>query len=155
MTPRKSFAKQLANKIAKEHGYIGMPVDPTKFCTEVLGFEVHPVEIEISAIVMFSEKLIGVNQNHHPNRQRFSLAHEIGHFYLHKDHFEHQDEDTTHRQMKDIMETEANVFASEFLMPSILVKEKFVKGNSASMLAKMFMVSEESLWIKLQELKLI
>lgn len=155
MTPRRTLAKQLANKLAKEHGYIAVPVDPQAFCEKVLGFVVHQVDIEIDAIVMFDEKLIGVNQNHHPNRQRFSLAHEIGHYYLHRNHFELQDEDISHKQMKDIMETEANCFASEFLMPSTLLKETFNKYKDPKIVARMFKVSEESLWIKLQELKLI
>jgi Zn-dependent peptidase ImmA (M78 family) len=157
MTPRKAFAKQLANKVAKDHGYITMPADPFKFCTEVLGFEVHQLDIEseISAIVMFSEKMIGVNQNHHPNRQRFSLAHEIGHYYLHRDYFEHRDENLTHKEQKKIMESEADNFASEFLMPSELVKETFNKIKDAKLIAKMFAVSEQSFWIKLQDLKLI
>ena len=31
-----------------------------------------------------NEAVIGVNSAHHINRQRFTIAHELGHFCLHK-----------------------------------------------------------------------
>jgi Zn-dependent peptidase ImmA (M78 family) len=83
------------------------------------------------------------------------LAHEIGHYYLHRDYFEYHDENLTHKEQKKIMESEADSFASEFLMPSELVKEAYSKIKDVKTLAKMFVVSEQSFWIKLQDLKLI
>jgi Zn-dependent peptidase ImmA (M78 family) len=31
--------------------------------------------------------IIGINSLHHPNRQRFSIGHEIGHLVLHRNSF--------------------------------------------------------------------
>ena len=36
--------------------------------------------------------LLAVNSSHHINRQRFTLAHELGHFFLHEDMEEHVDQ---------------------------------------------------------------
>lgn len=52
-------------------------------------------------------------------KRRFTLAHEIGHLEMHRDHFlTHHDNDATLEYFKDgHQETEANEFASELLMP--------------------------------------
>lgn len=73
--------------------------------------------------------VIGVNSWQSPTRQRFTVAHELGHFVLHPakptfiDHVrvDYRDERSqagTHRQ-----EIEANSFAAALLMPEDLVRE--------------------------------
>lgn len=49
-------------------------------------------------------------------RNRFTIAHEIGHIYL-----QHQSE------TNDAIEKEANMFASRILMPALLIKELAIK----------------------------
>ena len=71
--------------------------------------------------------IIGVNALHHPNRQRFSAAHELGHHELHAQEIGkavHVDKefrvllrDDVSSQGIDPLEIEANAFASELLMP--------------------------------------
>ena len=79
---------------------------------------------------------IGVNAKQHRYRQRFTIAHELGHFMLHEGIAEHVDD--TYRitprkqtedevqvllrsdissQATDVMEIEANFFAASLLMP--------------------------------------
>src|SRR5438270_408197 len=36
--------------------------------------------------------MIGANKSHHPHRQRFTIAHELGHFILHRGERVHLDE---------------------------------------------------------------
>ena len=67
--------------------------------------------------------VIGVNSLHHPNRQRFTIAHECGHLMLHRGevHVDHnfrvnrRDEESS--LAKNPEEIEANRFAAELLMP--------------------------------------
>lgn len=79
---------------------------------------------------------IAVNSFHHPNRQRFTIAHEIGHLVLHSQEFQN----TIHVDKKfqmyrnenasrgtDRLEIQANSFASELLMPAFLLEK--VVGN--------------------------
>lgn len=72
--------------------------------------------------------IIGVNALHHPNRQRFSAAHELGHHELHAAEIRkavHVDKgfrvllrDDVSSKGVDPLEIEANAFASELLMPA-------------------------------------
>ncbi len=71
--------------------------------------------------------IIGVNALHHPNRQRFSAAHELAHHVLHVPEISaavHVDKgfrvlhrDVLAAQGTDPLEIDANAFASELLMP--------------------------------------
>jgi len=59
-------------------------------------------------------------------RQRFTYAHELGHFMCHRhlqDRFE--DSDTTLNDFNNTIEEEANTFASWLLMPSNIVRDEF------------------------------
>lgn len=77
--------------------------------------------------------VIGVNQSENDARQRFTIAHELGHFFLHEGRGRtelHVDRTATvfHRNVRsaagqDEMEIEANLFAAELLMPHQWVKQ--------------------------------
>lgn len=69
-------------------------------------------------------------------RQRFTYAHELGHFMCHRglqDLFE--DSYETLNNFKDEVENEANVFASWLLMPANLLRDEFsgIGWNTASL----------------------
>ncbi len=67
---------------------------------------------------------IWVNSEEHPNRQRFTLAHEIAHFILHRDLIETGIvDDTMYRSsLSNYYEVQANRLAADILMPVRLVK---------------------------------
>lgn len=75
--------------------------------------------------------VIGVNTLHHPVRQNFTMAHELGHFLLHdREHF-HIDHEFRIRLRNNISsqgtdegEREANHFAAALLMP-----KKFLEND--------------------------
>ena len=74
------------------------------------------------------QPVIGVNSLNHIHRQRFTVAHEIGHFLLHEGK-EYVDVPTVRfRDLKsglaiDKEEIEANGFAAELLMPRELLEK--------------------------------
>jgi len=81
--------------------------------------------------------VIGVNSSHHKNRQRFTIAHEIGHLLLHKGEQIHIDrldsgyyvnqrnsESSTGANEEEI---EANLFAAELLMPKMFLDADLLK----------------------------
>ena len=67
--------------------------------------------------------LIRVNSVHSKNRQRFTIAHELGHYIYHKDDEQEFVDTTFFRGMSsDNFEFTANRFASELLMPEEQVR---------------------------------
>jgi Zn-dependent peptidase ImmA (M78 family) len=103
------------------------PVEVDKIA-ELLGAQVRysPFEGELAGMLVRSGKqvIIGVNSLHHTNRQRFTIAHECGHYLLHKGEDVHIDRtfqvnkrDEVSSLAVDADEIEANRFAAELLMP--------------------------------------
>ncbi len=107
--------------------------------------------------------LIGINSNEPQVRQRFTIAHELGHFILHpqKDAFvDYRD------NKKDIMRTarerQANMFAAALLMPreqlindfKNIAKSGFT-DEELIILAKKYLVSEDSMKFRLMNLHLL
>lgn len=95
-----------------------------------------------------------VNSLHHPHRQRFTIAHEIGHHIKHgafKDEFI----DTTffRNGESNQMEVEANQFAAELLMPEERFSN-FVNNKSSKVedIAEYFQVSAMAVRIRAKQL---
>jgi len=66
-------------------------------------------------------------------RDRFTIAHELGHYFLHyraPDKFRVGDRVSTFTRLgRNVAETQANVFASNLLMPAENFKDTFVRHN--------------------------
>ena len=69
---------------------LGMHSTPTPVekIAKALGAQVRfsPFDEELSGMIYVKDgvPIIGVNSLHHPNRQRFTIAHELGHLELHR-----------------------------------------------------------------------
>lgn len=93
-----------------------------------------PLDDDLSGLAFIEEgkKYIGVNALHHPNRQRFTIGHEIAHHVLHEELLRrgtHVDAIVLRRDHlsalgTDVQEIEANAFSSELLIPQALLNEK-------------------------------
>lgn len=104
--------------------------------------------------------------NQSKERERFTLAHELGHFMLHiapsfKDEYISDDNIEWNRDSNwDVREMEANKFAAELLMPSEQIKEEFNTLDSANKeikvekLSEAFKVSRQAVQFRLQSLGL-
>lgn len=73
-------------------------------------------------------KIIIINENHYFKRIRFTIAHELGHFFLHKNEGVHIDKNTFFRDKNSSetlysIEIQANRFAAELLMPEHMILE--------------------------------
>lgn len=99
---------------------------------------------------------IAINSNHHPNRQKFSMAHEYAHYLLHRSriHEMPEGERILHRNGdRNSIEYQANEFAAQLLMPNELVRSAFraASGNLKGM-ASLLQVSQEALRYRLDNL---
>lgn len=72
------------------------------------------------------EYIIRINRHDVKERQRFTLAHEIAHFLLHKDRIgDGITDDILYRsKLSDFMEIQANRLAADILMPWVLIQKK-------------------------------
>jgi Zn-dependent peptidase ImmA (M78 family) len=109
--------------------------------------------------------VIVVNSAHHPNRQRFTLAHELAHHVLHESYLTknvHVDTAVLQRNEKssegtDVKEVEANTFAAEILMPRALLKAfgRVDVNDDAKIaeIARQFKVSPTAMAIRLENIQ--
>lgn len=96
--------------------------------------------------------LIYVNKRHHPNRQRFTIAHEIAHIVLHSHLIgDGITTDGLYRSgLPDVIEWAANRYAGNILMPWKKIEELMAEGiSSAEALARRFQVSRSAMIIQL------
>lgn len=97
--------------------------------------------------------VIFVDRDEPAVRQRFTAAHELGHFALHKDSVGDRNEDNyllRSEGMSNRQEVEANRFAADLLMPMDLIHKKMKEGvTSVKDLARAFNVSPTAMSIRL------
>lgn len=101
--------------------------------------------------------IIRVHENDPKRRRRFTLAHEVGHFLLHRDLMDGNIVDNTmyRSALGEWYERQANRFAADLLLPAHLVRAEFNGGTrSIAGLAETFDVSETAIRIRLDELGL-
>lgn len=140
-------------------GKVSTPVDMHKVA-EHLGLKIQTGDIskeDVSAIFQKKESRIIIQRSDVATRQNFSMAHEIGHFVLHKDKDEdvfYRDEATNLDQEKEGEEQEANVFAAALLMPEFFVRRLWAQFPDVLIIADAFKVSQVAAYFRLKNLKL-
>ena len=168
----KRQATAQASDLLDQQGITRVPVDVVAICNR-LGVKVTGEELDddTSGVIVIKNgrAAIGYNANHHPNRQRFSIAHELGHFLLHANEgsFFVDSTFTFYRDQASsegvyTQEIAANTFAAELLMPK-RVLEDYLEDNAIDVhdpasvrhLAVKFKVSEQALMIRLVNLGLV
>lgn len=132
----------------------------------------YPLEDDVSGILVIENGngVIGYNQTESRVRRRFTIAHEFGHFILHKDKsnlfvdkmFRASKEHASYKGNKFKYEQEANEFAAALLMPESLITEQVAAleldlgdAEGLNQLAKIFDVSSTAMYFRLFNLHLI
>lgn len=169
--PRLAFARGRAKWLLFNGQETGPPVDVDKLA-RLAGATVRHVhykgELAGSVIRLPGKIVIGVNADQPLNRQRFTIAHELGHLLLHEGKQVHLDErlrvnlrNATSSLAVDPDEMEANQFAVELLMPEAFLEKDMLmmvdldpeSGNVISDLAEKYKVSEQAMTIRLVALR--
>ena len=145
MSVRRKLISETTTKLLDEHDITSAPVEVEKLCQAMrLNVRKDRVEGDISGFLYRehdkSTAIIGVNASHHPNRQRFTIAHELGHFLLHTGDKVHVDRGFEIRLRSDesskgtdIDEKEANLFAAELLMPRHFIERDLAEIGSVDL----------------------
>lgn len=111
----------------------------------------------ISAMIKRDDRSVSgysiyVNASHSLVRRRFSIAHEIGHFVLHRDKIgDGLTDDALYRsKLSSPLEVQANRFAANLLVPDNLLNQAMASGiETVTTLASHFNVSRSSMSIRL------
>ncbi|WP_437876372.1 ImmA/IrrE family metallo-endopeptidase [Sorangium sp. So ce513] len=118
---------------------------------------------KLSAFLIWSDDIgacVAINRAHPLERQRWSLAHELGHFLRDREAGDILDEDVSLRHVSEIF---PESFAKEFLLPAAGVQKRFTERCRSgkftpvdlSALARAFEVSFQAMALRLEELRLL
>ncbi len=151
-------------QVAKKRGLAVLPHD-------------FPDAVSGALIIKNGKATIGFNATHHPVRQRFTIAHELGHYELKHERGglfvdEHQKQfslfyrDENSSTGEQLQEREANAFAAALLMPKELLIQE-MKGHEFDLtaddpensplikLAQKFGVSLQAMTYRIDNLNLV
>ncbi len=171
--PRQKQIQQLVDHLLEQSAVTQPPV-PIRRIAKSHGLDIRKESIPDSNISGFllrrgRDCIVGVNADDSPARQRFTIAHELGHFLLnpsrpdgfHVDRvFEVKFRDTKSAKGTDPDERDANAFAAEILMPRHFLAQDieaagevdWVEDEFLSRLARKYRVSNQALLIRLAHL---
>jgi Zn-dependent peptidase ImmA (M78 family) len=165
--------KKTAEEVLRECSIRTRPVPLDKIIKHYRILQVDlPANDDIFGAIVMKQGhvVIAVNPNQHPNRQRFTIAHELGHFFSHlcdKDDIEYVDGDFRHHWRNSASsegvnwtEIEANRFAANLLMPEDLLRgdvDKFsmLDRDAIQNLASLYRVSRLAMQYRLINLGLL
>lgn len=97
-----------------------------------------------------------LNKNQNNKQKRFTLAHELGHFFMHKEILESEEihVDIMYK-IKDEEEKEVDYFAGALLMNRMLLEKMYENTTSITELADIFDVTTSAMTVRLDTLGLI
>lgn len=178
MRNRRTAIRAVAQDLLARNGVKHAPV-PVEQIAQRLGVEITRTDTQddLSGFLLRDgarkRNVIGVNASHSPTRQRFTVAHELGHFMLHEGEPIHVDGVGSYRierrsskssQGDEPNEIEANTFAAELLMPEEFLRKDVENGGEPvdlsddediGKLAAKYQVSTTAMTFRLANLRFI
>lgn len=171
---RKPYAKAIdsrATELLRKFDLFSAPVN-VEAVAERLGATLvfDALDDDVSGFLLREKKVatIAVNKLHHPNRQRFTIAHECGHLFLHADQGDRLWVDKAYTSIffrdassstgDQLAEIQANQFAAGLLMPEALLRMHVTDELSdvdIFRLALRFQVSEQAMTLRLVSLDVL
>jgi Zn-dependent peptidase ImmA (M78 family) len=167
-----SRAASLAMQLLTEAGITTIPVSVERLIKHLgISLTYEPYDGDLSGLLFRdgATTVIGINASDAKTRQRFTIAHEIGHLRLHNNRPMFVDK-TMRLNFRNTMsslgtnteEVEANAFAAELLMPESHIEKEFNRAVARLTdvnvdtvvhdLAKRFGVSSQAMEIRLANL---
>ena len=164
--------EKLTSKILDDLNIRSLPV-PVNKIAESRGLAIKPYDLgeDVSGVLVIKNGhgTIGINPSESSVRQRFTIAHELGHYELHNDGDElfvdkgfkvlFRDQNSSKGEIRK--EQEANAFAAALLMPEKFIREEIERNSfdltdedSMKKLAKAFNVSVPAMTFRISNLEL-
>lgn len=163
--------EELTSEILLNNDMYKVPVDVIKIAStnDIKVYE-GDLEKKISGAIRYkkeeNEFEILVNKNDIKTRQRFTVAHELGHYFLHQDFLKSEEihVDIMYRAIEKNKveierererEKEVDYFAGALLMNKTLLEKAYRENNSIKELAEIFNVSVSAMTVRLDVLGLL
>lgn len=163
--------ERTAQELLQRHGQAHAPIDVETIAhREGLRVVRRALETNTSGVLVRNGDavVLGVNSSNHPLRQRFTIAHELGHYLLHEGRpllvdstVRINKRDNLSSTATNSEEIQANAFAANLLMPSDMVFAAVAASPApllrnpeqlAVHLARQFDVSEQAMSFRLHNL---
>jgi len=157
-------AKTEAQRVLEEHSIKSPPIPIVEIANNY-GLNVRKINFNkysgtVAGLINLKDSTIYVNEDDSEERQAFTVAHELGHYLLHKEKLE-EDPKLSILFRKPLgqtdpnpLEQEANTFAAEILVPMVILREYLNKGiKEPVILADIFGVSQEVISYRIKDEK--
>ncbi|MGC1137781.1 ImmA/IrrE family metallo-endopeptidase [Bacillus sp. B38] len=159
MLGTKTVSEEQAEKVLREYTAEGEAINPVLIAKK-LGIRVVNAEFtnsDISGALQINpdNTKIYVKHDDSPVRKRFTIAHELGHYFLHSDNqkdFIDQESLFFRNGEKNKIEIEANDFAANLLMPKDRVLSQWKSLEDVYLLSVYFGVSMTAMKYRLKNL---
>ena len=169
---RKNQIEKITSNLLQEIKSLKPPVQVEEIAQN-LGLKILPYDLgeKVSGVLVIKngKATIGYNRTESFVRRRFTIAHELGHYFLHRTTRDlfidkqfkvlFRDESSSSGEIKQ--EQEANAFAAALLMPEELLKEEIKKldldladEDAIKKLATAFKVSTIAMTFRISNLKI-
>lgn len=145
-----------ARALLTKHWDGRLPVDPAAIA-KAEGLRLERLNSDsYSGEFLRAQKTIRVNTNEAHVRQRFTLAHELGHYALGHEDAPRDTSAAFSARAQEPQERAANQFAAELLMPARAVEKLVLSGmfRTTDELAKAFNVSKVAMTFRINNLNL-
>lgn len=163
--------EEAAVSLLKKHALLGVGAVNPVAVAEAEGIDVFAINLSDDSVCGILRKeggryCIYVNSDHHANRIRYTIAHELGHYILHRDIVEAfvDHEINLYRkppslelatdQSSAMMEVQANMYAAALLMPESAIRDQYACTQDIHAMAKKFGVSREAMGHRISNLGL-
>lgn len=155
----------LRDTVVDDANQIYFPVDPIAIARDLdIKVQTAPLQDNVAGLIVKTDDSspvqIMLNANDHETRQRFTCAHELGHFIKRTKgggegligFVDYRNE--VAGRGTDPEEIWANGFAAELLMPSFAIRRYWAEGTSPAKMARTFGVSPAAMDVRLSALGL-
>lgn len=159
-SPNYKFAEKKAQQVLDDNFINDPPVRPHKlvknYGLEIIYADFGAKHSNVAGFLDIEKAKIYVNEKDSINRQTFTIAHELGHWLLHKEMITKDINNYSvllrkplGSQENDPIEQEANCFAANLLVPKDFLS-KYRDRVDIKTLAKIFVVSRDVMGFRLQ-----
>jgi len=153
------MVKETAQKVLNDNYVISPPIDIFDIANSY-GFQINELDFgeeynKVAGFITPKKRVIYINKNDSENRKKFSIAHELGHWLLHKKELETMPEKYAillriplGQTENDPIEKEANCFAANLLVPKDMLDKH--KGKDINEIAEIFAVSKDVIGFRMK-----